>query len=69
MMFVIFNGNPITNIASCKSPANARDEPDLVTFYIELSSLVCSIPKHNVLIIGWDINIQMLKNTSFLFRY
>ena len=37
-------------------------KPKLTTFYDELSSLVCSIPKHNLLIIGGDMNAQIGKN-------
>ena len=43
-----------TMIISSYSPINPSDETDLITFYNELSSLVRSIPKHNVLIIGGD---------------
>ena len=32
---------------------------ELVTFYDELSSLVRSIPKHNMLVIGGDMNAQI----------
>ena len=35
---------------------------ELVTFYDELSSLVRSIPKHNMLVIGGDMNAQIGKN-------
>ena len=34
----------------------------LVDFYDELSSLVRSIPKHNVLVIGGDMNAQIGEN-------
>ena len=34
----------------------------LIAFYDELSSLVRSIPKHNVLVIGGDMNAQIGKN-------
>ena len=55
-MVAPFNGNPITTIKSCISPTNAIYETDPETFYNELSSLVRSIPKYNLLIIGKDIN-------------
>ena len=55
MMVTTFNDNSSTKIIYY-SPTNASDETDLITFYNELSSLVHSIPKHNVLIIGGDIN-------------
>ena len=62
MMVATFNGNAST------SPTNARDEKDLGTFYNELSSLVCCIPKHNVLIIG-DMNAQIAKNENNKFSF
>ncbi|XP_071958787.1 uncharacterized protein [Antedon mediterranea] len=65
-----FNGNPETTIISCYSPTNVADE-DLVTqFYIELSSLVRDVPKHNLLLIGGDFNAQigMENNKTFSFH-
>ena len=56
MIVVTFDGNPSTTIISCYSPINVSDETDLIAFYNELSSLVRSIPKHNVLIIEGDMN-------------
>ena len=52
----MFNSNPSTTIISCYSPNNASDETDFDTFYNELSFLVRSIPKYNVLIIRGDMN-------------
>ena len=40
------------------------EETELVTFYEELSSLVRSIPKHNLLVIGGDMNAQIGKNRN-----
>ena len=62
MMTATFNGNPRATIISCYSPTNISEETELVTFYKELSSLVCSIPKHNLLIIGGHMNTQIRKN-------
>ena len=62
MTVATFNGNHSTTIISCYSPSNASDETDLVTFSNEPSSLVRSISKHNVLIIGEDIDAQIGKN-------
>ena len=47
---------------SCYSPTNVSEETELDAFYDELSSLVRSIPKHNVLVIGGDMNAQIGKN-------
>ena len=38
---------------------------DLITLYTELSSFVFSILKHNILIIGEDMNAQIGKNNKF----
>ena len=59
MMAATFNGNPRVTIISCYSPNNISEETELVTFYEELSSLVRSIPKHNLLVIGGDMNAQI----------
>ena len=64
MMVATFNGNPKATIISCYSPTNVSDETELVTFYEELPSLVRSIPKHNLLVIGGDMNAQIGKNRN-----
>ena len=64
MMAATFNGNPRATIISCYSPTNVSEETELVTFYDELSSLVRSIPKHNLLVIGGDMNAQIGKNEN-----
>ena len=64
MMAATFNGNPKATIISCYSPTNVGEETELVTFYEELSSLVRSIPKHNLLVIGGDMNAQIGKNRN-----
>ena len=62
MMTATFNGNPRITIISCNSPTNVSEETELDAFYDELSSLVRSIPKHNVLVLGGDMNAQIAKN-------
>ena len=64
MMAATFNGNPRATIISCYSPTNVSEETELVAFYEELSSLVRSIPKHNVLVIGGDMNAQIGKTET-----
>ena len=61
-MVATFSGNPRATIISCYSPTDVSEETELIGFYDELSSLVCSIPQHNVLVIGGDMNAQMGKN-------
>ena len=63
-MAATFNGNPKATIISCYSPTNVSEETELVTFYEELSSLVRSIPKHNLLVIDRDMNAQIRKNRN-----
>ena len=62
VMTATFNGNPTATIISCYSSTNISEETKLATFYDELSSLVRSIPKHNLLIIRGDMNAQIGKN-------
>ena len=64
MMAATFNGNPKATIISCYSPTNVSEATELVTFYEELSSLVRSIPKHNLLVIRGDMNAQIGKNRN-----
>ena len=54
-----FQGNPRTTVISCYSPTNVSAEEEVETFYEDLSSLVKAIPKHNVLVIGGDLNAQL----------
>ena len=63
-MAATFNGNPKATIISCYSATNVSEETELVTFYEELSSQVRSIPKHNLLVIGRDMNAQIRKNRN-----
>ena len=64
MMAATFNGNPRATIISCYSPTNVSEETELVTFYDELSSLLRSIPKHNMLVIGGDMNAQIYSRSG-----
>ena len=68
IMVATFNSNPDTMIISCYSHTNASDETDLDTFYNELSSFSHSIPKHNVLIWGGDVNPKRSKNVNNKFN-
>ena len=69
IMSALYNGNPYTTIISSYSRTHAS-ETDIITFNNELSSLVRSIPKHNVLIMGVDMNVQIGKDETnkFYFR-
>ena len=67
MMVATFNGNPSSIIISCNNPTNVSEETDFIAFYNELSSLVRSILKHNVLVIGGDMNAQIGKNVNHKF--
>ena len=68
MMAATFNGNPKATIISCYNPTNVSEENEIVTFYEELSSLVHSIPKHNLLVIGGDMNAQNRINKYSLYN-
>ena len=64
MMVATFNGNHSTTIIPCYSHTNASDKMDLDTFYNESYSLVHCVTKHNVLIIGGDMNAKIDKNVN-----
>ena len=64
MTLVTFNGNHSATIISCYSPTNVSEKTELIAFYDELSSLVRSIPKHNVLVIGGDMKAHIGKNVN-----
>ena len=68
-MAATFNGNPRIAIISCYSPTNVSEETELDAFYDELSSLVRSIPKHNILVIGGDMNAQIWKNGNNRYNF
>ena len=68
MIVVIFNGNPSATIIFCYRSTNVSEETDLIAFYNELSSLVRSIPKHNVLVISGDVNDHIGKNVNHKFK-
>ena len=61
-MVATFNGNPRATIISCCSPTNVSEETERIVFYDELSSLVRNILKHNILVIGGNMNPQIGKN-------
>ena len=65
MMVATFNGNPNATIVSC--PTIVSEETDLIAFNNELSSLVRSIRKHDVLVIGGEMNVQIGKNIKHKF--
>ena len=48
----------------CYNPTNVTEETYLIAFYNDLSSFVCCIPKHNVLVIDGDTNAQIGKNVN-----
>ena len=64
MRVATLNGNSRITIITFNSHNNIKDETDTIAFYNELSSLVHTIPKHNVLIIGGDMNAQIGKNIN-----
>ena len=63
-MCTLFDSNTSKTIVSSYSHTDASDETDIITFYDELSSLVRHIPKHNLLIIGGDMNAQISKDEN-----
>ena len=62
MMVTTFSDKLIAIIISCYRPTNVSEETELIAFYDQLSTIVHSIPKHNVLVIGGDMNVHIGKN-------
>ena len=59
ILVTTFHGNPEPILISCYSPTNIADEQEVIDFYDDLSSRIRSVPKHNILIIGGDLNAQI----------
>ena len=66
MMVATFNGNPSATIISCYRPMLVKKLTSAPSFS-ELSSLIRSILKHNVLVIGGNMNAQIGKNVNHKF--
>ena len=69
ILVATFHGYPEPTLISCYSPTNIADEQEVIDFYDDLSSLICSVPKHNVLIIRGDLNAQIGQSIHHKFRY
>ena len=69
IMIVHFQGNPQTSVISCYSPTNISDEQETEIFYTKLTCLTRQIPKHNVLIIGVDLNAHLGKDSGYKYAY
>ena len=59
IMIATFNGNPQTTVISCYSPTNTADEEDAKDFCSDLGNLIRQIPKHNIKIVGGDMNAKI----------
>ena len=69
IMIVNFQGNPQTLVISCYSPTSISDEQETMIFYTKLKCLTRQIPKHNVLIIGEDLDAHLGKDSGYKYAY
>ena len=69
IMVATFNGNPQTTVICCYSPTNVSDEAEVEEFYADLSSVTRQVPKHNILIIGGDLNVHLGRKDGFKYAY
>ena len=69
-MTIQFHDNPHTTIISCYSPTNVSDEIETEDLYTDLTEITIQVPKHNLLLIGGDYNVYLVKMTvsNNLFR-
>ena len=58
-LIATFNGNPAVTVISCYSPTNVSTVDEKEEFYAELAELTKNIPKHNVILIGGDMNARI----------
>ena len=69
LLVATFHGNPEPTLISCYSPTNIVDEQEVIDFYDHLSSLIRFVRKHNILIIGGDLNAQIEQSIHHEFTY
>ena len=62
-------GNPLTTVISCYSPTNVSDQEETERFYVDLTSYIRHILKHNVLIIGGDFNAHLGKENGYKYSF
>ena len=58
-MITTTNGDSQTTVISCYSPTNVSDEVEVERFFEELTLITRQIPKHNILIIGDELNAHL----------
>ena len=63
------NNYSCTTIISCNRPTNLSDEKGVIILYDKLSSFIQHIPKHNVLIIGGDMNVHISKGEDYKYCF
>ena len=68
-MIANFKGNPHTSVISFYSPTNVSDDQEIELFYTRLTSLTRQIPKHNVLILGGDLNAHLGQESGYKYQY
>ena len=59
IMIATSNGDPKVTVVPCYSPTNCSDEEEAKEFYDQLKELIKQVPKHNILLIGGDMNAKI----------
>ena len=59
IMIATFNGKLKVTVVSCYSPTNCSEAEEAQDFYDQLTELIKQVPKHNVLLIGGDMNAKI----------
>ena len=58
-LMATFNGNPKCTVILTYSPVNVTSEDATKEYYSELTTLIHQVPKHNVLLLCGDMNVQV----------
>ena len=65
IMIASFNRNLAVTMTSCCSPTNVSHEDDKDQFYFDLTTALRSITKHNITLVGGDMNARLGKKDAW----
>ena len=69
ILIATLNRNPAATVISCYSPTNVSPVEEREEFYVNIAELTKKIPKHNVTLIGGDMNARIGENVAKALAY